>query len=220
MLKPGRLILLLVGAAALPYLVSNGSSIRDIGFKAFPASGEHSSTDPHETAHLDPHHPANGQAAAGHPAFPIPQTPTGAEIRPLSEAFRFDVTTAWVLGHWSRVSTSLADIDLQGYRVSLVTGTSEGDVAGALTYYFNPQQRVAKITFEGKTGDARWLVDFLVRQHGFTRTLTSDPGLYLYQVKDGAKVISEMRIKSAAVVRAEDPHGRFDVSLSMTRPKG
>ena len=41
-------------------------------------------------------------------------------------------------------------------------------------------------------GDARFLVDLLVRQQGFERTITDDASLYLYQVKDGQIVrISE-----------------------------
>jgi hypothetical protein len=136
----------------------------------------------------------------------------------LERVLRFDVTTQWVLGTWKRVSTSLSDLDLQGYRVALVTGTAENDLAGSLTYYFNPKQRVQRIIFLGHTGDARRLVHFLATQHAFTRQLTPDPSLYLYQVIERGKVMSEMRIKPASIVRDEQQRTRFEVNLVMERP--
>ena len=75
-----------------------------------------------------------------------------------SAALDGERTSAWVLARWPRVSTRLANLDLQGYRVPLVSGTADGDLAGSLTYYFNSQQRVQRITFIGSTGDARPLV--------------------------------------------------------------
>ena len=71
------------------------------------------------------------------PNLPRPTTP----VLSLEEVLRFDVTTAWVLSKWPRVSANLAELDMQGYRVPLVTGTGDADVAGSLTYYFNAKQR-------------------------------------------------------------------------------
>lgn len=144
----------------------------------------------------------------------------GNNVDELSQVFRFDVTTAWVLGHWARVSTQLADLDLQGYRVPLVTGTKPSDLAGSLTYYFNKRQRVERITFTGTTGDARPLVSLLVARFGFRRQFVDDAGLYLYRVMHGRKVVSELRIRPAHVVRSSDPHGRFEVALDLRRPEG
>ena len=64
----------------------------------------------------------------------------------LAEVLRFDVTVAWVMQRWPRVSTGLPYLQLQGYRVPLVTGTTVADLAGSLTYYFNAQQQVQRIT--------------------------------------------------------------------------
>ena len=72
---------------------------------------------------------------------------------------------------------------MQGYRVPLVTGTTDADVAGSLTYYFNQKQRVERITFFGTTGDTPRLVAFLESQYGFKREKTAEPNLYVYQVK-------------------------------------
>ncbi len=140
-------------------------------------------------------------------------------VRKIEDVFRFDITTAWVLGHWPRVSAGLAELDTQGYRVPLVTGTSEADLAGALTYYFNPQQQVERITFQGATGDTRRLVALLASRFGFQRETTEDASLFLYQVKEDRKVISELRIKPSRIVRNDAPHSRFEVALRIQRPK-
>ena len=67
----------------------------------------------------------------------------------LAEVLRFDVTVEWVMQRWPRVTTGLPQLQLQGYRVPLVTGTSLSDVAGSLTYYFNARQQVQRITLRG-----------------------------------------------------------------------
>jgi len=140
--------------------------------------------------------------------------------RSLDEVFRFDLTIREILAHWPRVSTSLADLQLQGYRVPLVTGTAETDLAGALTYYFNSYQQVQRITFQGTTGDGRQLVEFLASRYGFQRRLTNDPSLFVYEVpRLGGPSQSMLRLKLAPTLKADLPHQRFDVWLVIERPE-
>src|SRR5690606_40794443 len=73
----------------------------------------------------------------------------------LAEVLRFDVTKDWVYSRWARKSTGLAEPDLFGVRVPLVSGTRITDVAGSLTYFFNAQGAVEKIRLTGKTADTR-----------------------------------------------------------------
>jgi hypothetical protein len=121
---------------------------------------------------------------------------------------------------WPRVTTHLAELELQGYRMPLVTGTTETDLAGSLTYYFDAQQRLERLTFNGTTGDARKIVMYLSRQHHFQRHLAKDdPGLYLYQVEQDQQALSEMKIRAAPVVKSGSPYGRFEVSIDMRRPE-
>jgi hypothetical protein len=138
----------------------------------------------------------------------------------LADVFRWDVSPPWVLGRWPRVSAGLADVDLQGYRVPLVTGGQSDDLAGSLTYYFDRRQRLKRMLFQGSTGDGRRLVALLATRFGFVREWNNDPSLYLYRVRDGKKVVSELRIQPARVVRADSPHSRFDVALLIARPAG
>jgi uncharacterized protein DUF6690 len=136
----------------------------------------------------------------------------------LGEVLQFNGTPSWVMARWPRVTASLAELDLQGYRVPLVTGTGEDDLAGSLTYYFDKEQHVAYINFHGTTGDPRKLVSLVMSRYSFVRQSTDDPSLALYQVKWNGKPLSELRIRTARVLRADQPHARYEVDLAMKRP--
>jgi hypothetical protein len=143
-----------------------------------------------------------------------------APVRDLGEVLRFDVTPGWVIQRWPRVSTGLAKPQLEGYRVPLVTGATPADLAGALTYYFNSHQQVQEITFCGTTGDLSKLVLLLSTRYHFTRRLTNDPGLVIYEVVNSAQQPSSiLRIQAAHVVKASQPHRRFLVELVIERPR-
>jgi len=143
----------------------------------------------------------------------------GTPTQNLAEVLRFDVSSGWVLRRWPRVSTGLAELPLQGYRVPLVTGTAETDLAGSLTYYFNAQQQVQRIGFQGASGDPRELVRFLTDRYKFARRLTNDPGLFVYEVADPAgRPKSVLRIQSAPVIKSSEPRRRFEVELMLERP--
>jgi hypothetical protein len=155
------------------------------------------------------------------PAEPPAPSLEGTQVRSLAEVLNFSVTPEWIMRRWPRVSTGLAQLQLQGYRVPLVTGTAESDLAGSLTYYFNPQQQVQRIAFHGTTGDARKLVAMLAAQYHLTRRLTNDPGLMVYEaVRPDGRPASACRIRSASIVQASDAYRRFDVELVLERPQG
>jgi hypothetical protein len=135
----------------------------------------------------------------------------------LGQYINFAVTPAWVLAQWPRVSASLAEIDLQGYRVPLVTGTQEDDLAGSLSYYFDRDQRVARISFSGSTGDPRQLITLVTGQFGFVQDASEDPAVVVYAVKWNKKAHSELRIRPVRIVRAEDPRNRYDVEMTIRK---
>jgi hypothetical protein len=147
--------------------------------------------------------------------------PTAAQPLPsLDEVLRFDATVEWVMQRWPRVSTGLQYLQLQGYRVPLVTGAGLADVAGSLTYYFGPGQRVQRITLRGTTGDPTALVNLVTARYHFARRLTNDPGWVLYEVVDpNNKQAGTLKIRSARVVKASQPYTRYEVDLAMDRPE-
>ncbi|NQU21522.1 MAG: hypothetical protein HQ567_09580 [Candidatus Nealsonbacteria bacterium] len=137
----------------------------------------------------------------------------------MTEAFRFDVTTGWILQRWPLASIGLADPRMQGYRVPLVTGTAQTDLAGALTYYFNSQQKLQRITFEGTTGDARELIQLMASKYRFTRRIVRDAGQYRYEAaQPDGKTKSTLEVHAAQMVNANDPFGRFEVNLTLLAP--
>jgi len=143
----------------------------------------------------------------------------GAATTDLGEVIQFDGSPAWVMSRWPRVSAGLAQLDLQGYRVPLVTGTGVDDLAGSLTYYFDKEERVGFITFHGSTGDPSKLIALVTSRYSFQKQTTNDPSLGLYQAKQwNGKPLSELRIRPARVVRADQPRSRFEVDLAMRRP--
>ena len=150
---------------------------------------------------------------------PSVSSPSGIGVHQLGEVLRFDVTPNWIVDRWPRVSTGLAQLQLQGYRVPLVTGTGEDDVAGALTYYFNSRQQVQRITLQGATGSTNKLVNLFTTRYGFARRMTNNPGVYLYELPGASgKAESFLWLRPSAVVKSADTHERFEVALVMERP--
>lgn len=212
-------IALFVMTTVLPWVLSTSSGVSGLLARVMPAKGNGGPAKSDLLGEVE--QPAIAAAAtATEGVVQKPAKPT-TPMYSLEEVLRFDVTTSWVLSKWPRVSANLAELDVQGYRVPLVTGTTDADVAGSLTYYFNAKQRVERITFFGTTGDTRRLVAFLESQYGFKREQTPEPNLFVYTVKSWSwgKATSELRMRPASVVRSDVPKSRFEVALLIDRPK-
>jgi hypothetical protein len=206
---------IMMAAVGLPYALTASSSFWSSLASRSSDSDTQTSSASGAAATSTTQHP--GAAVAGTQSPKV--TPLeGRAVQDLAEVLRFDGTPAWVMARWPRVSSGLAELDLQGYRVPLVTGTGAGDLAGSLTYYFNKEQKVAYITFRGTTGDPRKLVAHVTSRFSFVQQKTDDPSLGLYQVKWNGKPQSELRIRPVHVVRANQPHARYEVDLAMQRP--
>ena len=164
-----------------------------------------------------------GTAALAGPNAPQQASPwqapiEAAPVRDLAEIFRFDITPGWVMQRWPRVTTGLSKPQLEGYRVALVTGTTPTDLAGSLTYYFDPQQQVQQISFRGSTGDVRKLAILLTTRFHFSRRLTNDPGMVIYEtISPAGRQTGLAKLRSAWVLKASDQLQRFDVELMIER---
>jgi len=144
---------------------------------------------------------------------------SGVEVG-LEEALRFDLTPAWVVSRFPRVSAGLGYLQLQGYRVALVSGTAEDDVAGSLTYYFN-LEKLQRIVFQGTTGDYRRLSQFLMVHYGFALRPVNTPGVFLFEGPAVAgKAGSFLWVEPSSLMKAEEPFKRFNISLVLDRPEG
>ncbi|HEX3724866.1 MAG TPA: DUF6690 family protein [Pirellulales bacterium] len=210
-----RLFFLMVipGAMGLPYLMSSSSSWLST---SSPTSMNIGDAKTPVTASFAASSPTKAKSTGEAPAKPIAIEGFGAAD--LGEVFQFDGTPAWVMARWPRVTAGLAELDLQGYRVPLVSGTSQGDLAGSLTYYFDKNQRISFITFHGTTGDPRKLVALVASRYRLVPQTTDDPSLSLYQMKWNGKPVSELRIRTARVVRADQPFSRYEIDVALKRP--
>jgi hypothetical protein len=142
----------------------------------------------------------------------------GAPIAGFDEILRFDLTPDWVLARWPRISTTTNQPELKGYRVPVVTGARAEDLAGSLTYYFDPQQELQRIVFHGTTGDPQPLVKFVTERFNFRRAKDGEAGWQRYQVVWNGEPVSELRIRPAQVVDATQPHRRYLINLLIERP--
>jgi hypothetical protein len=153
----------------------------------------------------------------GAPGYESPTSLEATPVHPLAEVLRFDVTREWIYRSWARKSTGLADPELFGVRVPLVTGTGLADVAGSLTYYFNDQGQVQHIKLVGRTADTTQLVRFLVDTYGLER-VQAPVGQQVYQVGHGSQVQSRLTTRPEPVLWATSPHASFSLELELERP--
>ncbi len=220
MFKRLGFVLIAATAIALPYIASSSPD----WWNSLTSSGGESGKDkkeggPKVEVSVPPGHVAALTAVGPAPAAPVkPRGVEGYSATNLGEVIQFDGSPAWVMARWPRVTAALAELDLQGYRVPLVSGTAEDDIAGSLTYYFDKNQRIARITFHGTTGNPRKLVALLTSRYNFELQQAPDPSWQLYQVKWNGKALSELKIQPARVVRADQPFARYEVDLAMKRP--
>ena len=225
MFRLARFLVLLSVAAGLPYVVFNRDQFTSVsGLRSIlPLRAGYSDLSltgfmPESVGGLGAGGASGGPTAEGESAqapLPPPQL-AGPVTTDLREVVRLDVTPDWVMQRWSRVTTVLADVNFLGLRVPLVTGSSVDDVAGALTYYFDKQHRVRRVTFHGTTGDETRLVKMMTEHYGFYREPHLGAGMYV--VRWNGKPTSVLRIVHAPVVLSSAPHSQLDVMLEINRP--
>lgn len=141
---------------------------------------------------------------------------TGTEISDLRDVLRFDITPVWVPQHFSRVSTVLADMSLDGLRVPLVTGTEVGDLAGTLTYYFDRYQRLQRLKIHALTGDPVRVVQTLQQFYQLQQEPALGGGLYL--IKWNGAPTSVLHVAPAPIIYATAEHSRYTVFLELNQP--
>jgi hypothetical protein len=151
--------------------------------------------------------------AAASPA-PTPVVASPATV-PIEEALRFDVAPEWVTGRWPHVTSVIGDSEHLGLRVVLVSGTTPTDVAGSLTYYFNQQHQLQRITLYGVTGDPSRLVNYTVGKFSLRPTQTKELGLYYGG--DLNEPTSLLKLTAVPEIRPEAPLARVQVTLDLKR---
>jgi hypothetical protein len=140
----------------------------------------------------------------------------GDPVTRLDEVIRFDVSPEWVYNRWARVTTNLSEIQYEGLRVPLVTGTKVGDVAGSLTYYFDGKQQVQRITLEGVTGDSTKLIQLVTQGYEFERE--DALGGSVFTTRWNGEPTGALVVKRAPIIRAQARDSQLQVILEINRP--
>ena len=210
------LVLPLALAVALPYLLTSDSTkaFRDSARGWFAAGKGGASpvegiTDPEVGRLLSATQQYGGPSS--------PQTASIAPVTALEGVLRFDILPRWVMETWPHVSATGTDGQLDGLRVPLVTGTRPHDVVGSLTYYFDKNQQVQRISLDGVVGDDRYLVSVVTRVFQLQPEQLGGIGLYLS--KWNGKPTSALLIRRLPVISAENPLQKLEIALELNRPR-
>tara|TARA_R110002049_G_scaffold2750_2_gene21550 strand:+ start:364848 stop:365672 length:825 start_codon:yes stop_codon:yes gene_type:complete len=140
----------------------------------------------------------------------------GARVSDLREVLRFDITPDWVINRFARVSTVLADLNLEGLRVPIVTGTRADDMAGTLTYYFDRRGTLQRLTIHGFTGHPAKLVGTMTQFYGLQTEPSLEAGVYTRRWN--GLPVHFLRLTHAPVVYSDAVHQKYTVFMELNQP--
>lgn len=217
------LVVLLLSAVAVPYFSTDGNWRQWIGWvkSSFGSSdddGGGDSTNWLTTLGIQTERdqPLSDDPKATPTIEDLPVGLSGPSGMTLRDVIRFDRTPSWVTQNWARVTTILADVELEGFRVPLVTGTELTDFAGSITYYFDKQHALQRIVLDGTCGETTLIEKFVAEDLKLKKRPTLGAGLYTYSWNGTAK--SVVKCSYAPVVESSSPFNRFSVYMEINHP--
>ncbi|MGV3484249.1 MAG: DUF6690 family protein [Planctomycetaceae bacterium] len=140
----------------------------------------------------------------------------GQPVNDLREVLRFDISPQWVTERFSRVTTVLAELQLDGLRVPLVTGIGADDLAGSISYYFDQSGRLQRVMLHGFTGDPNAVVATMTEHYGLQSEPTLEAGVY--SKRWNGMPVHFLRITRAPIVYSDAVHHKFIVFLELNQP--
>lgn len=144
-----------------------------------------------------------------------PSSLGGGEVHDLREVLRFDIAPNWLPQRFSRVSTVLSNVQMDGLRVPLITGTRPTDIAGTLTYYFDAGQTLRRINLHGLTGDPSQLATLMVQFYGLQPEQSL--GGQLFTTRWNNRIANLLQIAPAPVIYAGADHSKYVVFLELNQ---
>lgn len=159
---------------------------------------------------------SSAAAAAPLPAGIGVTSLVGGPIGDLREVLRFDISPDWVTAQFARVTTVLAETELEGLRVPVVTGIGPSDLAGSITYYFDYSGKLQRVMLHGFTGDASRVVETMTQHYGLRAEPTLDAGVYMRRWN--AQPVHFLRLTRAPIVYSDALHHKFTVYLELNQP--
>lgn len=144
------------------------------------------------------------------------KTLAGGPIADFREVLRFDITPSWVDGHFARVTTVLSDLQLEGLRVPIVTGTRPDDIAGTVTYFFRHDHQLQRVTMHGFTGDPTRMINLMTQFYGMKQRPTLDTGVYT--IDWNGSPTSVLKVTRAPVMYADATRNQHTIFLELNQP--
>lgn len=144
------------------------------------------------------------------------QSLAGGPVHDLRDVLRFDISPAWVSKHFSRVSTVLADLRLDGLRVPLVTGTKPDDIAGTVTYYFDHGGKLQRVSLHGFTGDPQRIINTMHQHYHMKPEPSLDAGISV--VRWNGVPSGLLKVTRAPVMYADATHQKYTLFLELNQP--
>lgn len=150
-------------------------------------------------------------------ATPKQRTSPALTPMPIEQVFRLDVGPDWVSKNFPRVSPTLADPQMPGMRVPLVTGERTDDLTGSLSIFFDGQRQAQRLQFHGYTGDPSRLVKFLSQTYRMRAYPSMGQGLYLTQWNGTPTSALHIGFAPATIANHHSLR-RYEVRLELNRP--
>ena len=143
----------------------------------------------------------------------------GGVIGRFEDVINMNITPKWITQRWARVSKNIQSGQWQGYRVPIVTGEETNDLAGALTYYFDNQQQLQRISFRGTTGEPQRIITMLQQTFHLTKRPTSLIGLYIKsQNRRPVSVLMISRSPHATTQNNAARYSQYTIQFELNRP--
>ena len=140
----------------------------------------------------------------------------GGTVNDLREVLRFDIVPGWLPQRFARVSTVTSNVQMDGLRVPLITGTQPNDIAGTLTYYFDASKALKRIQLHGLTGDPSKLANLMVQFYQLTPEQSL--GGQLFTTRWNNRITSVMQVSPAPIIYAGADHSKYILFLELNQP--
>jgi len=140
----------------------------------------------------------------------------GGTVNDLREVLRFDIVPGWLPQRFARVSTVTSNVQMDGLRVPLITGTQPNDIAGTLTYFFDASKTLKRIQLHGLTGDPSKLANLMVQFYQLAPEQSL--GGQLFTTRWNNRITSVMQISPAPVMYAGADHSKYILFLELNQP--
>ena len=138
----------------------------------------------------------------------------GPPVLPLEHLLSFNVTPEWISGNWQRVTTRVAELDLQGWRVPIAIGSGPQTIAGSTTYFFDSHRQLQRIMLHGYAADPSELINLAASRFQMRRIPSPTDDLYTASVE--GRTIGALRVKYAPVAESASEK-RSEVLMELNR---